>query len=107
EVQDQKAAIPSLLTILEQHPEHAAAHFAVGAILLEQQDPGGIKHLEQAMELQPRTIGDASTLLAGFYFQNGNKDLAEQFRQRAAAHYEEQQRREEQALNFSEQDRFI
>jgi len=107
DVQDQKAAIPSLLTILQEHPEHAHAHFAVGAILLEQQDPGGIKHLEQAMELQPRTAGDASTLLAGYYFQHGNKELAEEFRKRAAAHYEDQERRNEQALNFSEQDKFI
>ena len=107
EVQDRKAAIPSLLTIVREHPEHAGAQFAVGAILLEEQDPEGIKYLEKAMELQLKTVGDASTLLSGFYFQHGNRELAEEFRQRAAAYYEDQQRREEQALNFSQHDAFI
>ena len=107
QVQDSKAAIPSLQTILQEHPEHAGAHFALGAILLEHQDADGIKHLEQAMELKPVTTGDASTLLSGFSFQHGNKELAEKFRQRAAAHYESEQRRSLQALNFSKDDIFI
>jgi hypothetical protein len=107
QVQDQNAAIPSLKTILQEHPEHAGAHFALGAILLEQQDSGGIKYLEQAMELKRDTIGDASTLLSGFYFQHGDKELAEKFRQRAAAYYEDQQRRSQQAVDFSKADNFI
>jgi Zn-dependent protease with chaperone function len=107
EIQDQEAAIPSLQTILQEHPEHAGAHFALGAILLEQQDSGGIKHLEQAMDLKPVTVGDASTLLSGYYFQHGDKELAEKFRQRAAEYYENEQRRNQQALDFSKQDNFI
>ena len=107
QVQDQKAAIPSLQTILQEHPEHGGAHFALGAILLGQQDADGIKHLEQAMELRVETVGDASTLLSGFYFQHGEKELAEEFRQRAAAYYEDEQRRSQLALNFSIDDTFI
>jgi Zn-dependent protease with chaperone function len=107
QVHDQKAAIPSLQTILQEHPEHAGAHFALGAMLLEQQDSDGIKHLERAMELKAETAGDASTLLSGFYFQHGNKELAEKFRQRAAAYYEKQQRLSQLALDFSKHDNFI
>jgi hypothetical protein len=107
EVQDQKAAIPSLRTILQEHPDDARAHFAMGAILLEQQDAEGIKHLEQAMELKPLTIGNASTLLSGFYFQRGDKELAEQFRRRAAEYYEDEERRNQQAVNFSNDDSYI
>lgn len=107
QVQDQKAAIPSLQTFLQEHPEHAGAHFALGAILLEEQNADGIKHLEQAMELKPETVGDASMLLAGFYFQRGEKALAEECRQRGAAYYENEQRRSERALAFSQQDNFI
>ena len=107
QVHDQKAAIPSLQTFLQEHPDHAGAHFALGAILLEEQNADGIKHLEQAMELKPTTAGDASTLLSGFYFQHGDKELAEKFRQRAAEHYENEQRINQQAVNFSKHDSFI
>ena len=107
EVQDRKAAIPLLQTLLQEHPEHGGAHFAMGAILLEQKDSGGIKYLEQAMELQPTMVGDASMLLSGFYFQDGDKEQADKFRQRAAAHYENEQRRSQLALAFSNDDNFI
>ena len=107
QVHDKKAAIPSLQTFLQEHPEQAGAHFALGAILMEQQDSSGIKYLEQAMELKPATVGDASTLLSGFYFQQGDKELAETFRQRAAEYYENEQRISQQALDFSQDDNFI
>jgi tetratricopeptide (TPR) repeat protein len=107
EVQDQKAAIPFLRTMLQEHPDLAGAHFALGAILLEEQDAEGIKHLEQAMELKPLTTGDASTLLSGFYFQLGDKELAEKFRRRAADYYDDEERRNQQAVNFSKDDSYI
>ncbi len=107
EVQDKKAAIPSLRTMLQEHPDYAGAHFALGAILLEQQDAEGVKYLEQAMELKPVTTGDASTLLSGFYFQRGDKESAEKFRLRAVDYYENEERRNQQAVNFSKDDNYI
>ena len=107
QVHDQKAVIPPLQIFLQEHPEHAGAHFALGTILLEDQNADGIKYLERAMELKPETVGDASTLLSGFYFQQGDKELAEKFRQRAVAYYEKEQRINELAWNFSEDDTFI
>ena len=59
------------------------------------------------MELKPSAVGDGSTLLAGFYFQQGDKKLSEQYRRRAAEYYENEQRRSQLALNFSEADNFI
>jgi hypothetical protein len=46
--------------------------------------------LEKAMQLNRDTTGDASTLLSGFYFDEGNKELAETFRKRAEQHHEQQ-----------------
>ena len=48
----------------------------MGAILLEQQNPAGVAHLEKAMQIDPSTKGQVSTLLSGFYFTHGNKALA-------------------------------
>jgi Zn-dependent protease with chaperone function len=107
QVQDDNATIPLLQTMVREHPEHAGAHFALGAILLDQQKFEGVKYLEKAMELGPNTAGDASMRLSGFYFQQGNKELAETFRQRAAEYFEKAQRLREQAVAFSPDDKFL
>ena len=99
--------LPWLDTILNEHPDHADAHFTKGSILLEQKNPEGIAHLEKAMQLNSNATGEASSLLSGFYFDQGNRELAEEFRKRAADYVEKQQRQQEKALNFSDKDRFV
>ena len=99
--------LPSLDAILAEHPDHVGAHFAKGAILLEQKNADGIPHLEKAMELNPETTDDASTLLSGFYFDQGDKQLAEEFRKRAADYLEMRTRRQEKVMNFSHKDKFV
>jgi len=107
QVQDDNAAIPLLQTMVLEHPEHAGAHFALGAILLDQQNVEGVKCLEKAIELGPNIASDASMRLSGFYFQQGNKELAETFRQRAAEYFKQEQRLREQAVHFSPDDKFL
>lgn len=107
QVQDDNATIPLLHRIVREHPDHVGAHFALGAILLDQQNAEGVRYLEKAMELGPNVAGDASMRLAGFYFEQGNKELAETFRQRAAEQFKKEQRLREQAVNFSAEDKFL
>jgi len=45
--------------------------------------------------------------LSGFYFDNGQKELAEEFRLRAEDHFKRQQQQQEKAVSFSEKDHFI
>jgi tetratricopeptide (TPR) repeat protein len=106
-LENDNAALPSLEAILRDNPEHTKAHFVMGAILLEQLNPAGLEHLEKAMQLDPTCTGHASTLLSGFYFQQGNKALAEEFSKRAAAHFEEERKQQERVMTFSPADRFI
>lgn len=106
QIREPAEVLPSIDAILSQHPDHAAANYAKGAILLEKKDPKGIAHLEKAMELIPAATGDASMLLSGFYFDQGNKELAEEFRKRASDFLEKQQKQHEQAFNFSDKDHF-
>lgn len=98
--------LPEAEAILRENPEHVGAHFLIGAILLEQQNPAGVVHLEKAMQLDPSTKGQASTLLSGFYFTQGNKALAEEFSQRAAEHFEQERKQQEQSMNITAKDRF-
>jgi tetratricopeptide (TPR) repeat protein len=107
QVEDNNAALPSIEAILRDNPEHSEAHFAMGAILFEQQYPAGVEHLEKAMQLDPTTKGHASTLLSGFYFAQGNIALAEEFSKLAAKHFEKKRKQHEQAINISAGDRFI
>ena len=107
QIKEPDEVLPSIEVILSEHPDHAGANYAKGAILLEQKNHEGVAHLEKAMELFPATTGDASTLLSGFYFDQGNKELAEVFRKRASDFIEQQQKQQAQALNFSDKDRFV
>ena len=45
--------LPWLDLILNEHPDHADAHYAKGAILVEQKNSEGVAHLEKAMQLNP------------------------------------------------------
>jgi len=107
QVKDENAALPAIDEVLSENPDHVRAHFAKGAILLEQHEAEGVAHLEKAMQLNRDTTGDASTLLSGFYFDEGNKELAETFRKRAEQHHEQQLKQQEQALTFSINDNLI
>jgi hypothetical protein len=53
------------------------------------------------MQLGERTTGDACALLSGFYFEQGNKELAESFRNRAVEYYAKAQKQQEQALTLA------
>ena len=107
QVENNEAALPSLRTIIKENPDHANAHFAIGAILLEQNDPDGVEHLKRASELKHEFGADACTLLAGFYLQQGNRELAESFRRDAAVYYEREQERQERILRFSADDKYL
>lgn len=107
EVQDAKATTPFLETLLRENPDHASAHFALGAILLEEQNAEGVEHLERAMQLSPNLTGNASARLSGFYFAQGDRELAETLRKRADEHKEKEERQREQALTLSESDTFV
>jgi Zn-dependent protease with chaperone function len=106
-VEDRNAVLPSLEAFVRDNPDHTKAHFALGAILLEQQNPAGIEHLEKAMQLDPATSGQANTLLSGFYFEQGNRALGEEFSKRAAEHFEKEQKQQEQLMSFSPTSRFM
>jgi Zn-dependent protease with chaperone function len=107
QVHDDNATIPLLQTIVREHPDHVGAHFALGAILLDQQNADGVSYLEKAMELGPGVTGDASMRVSGFYFEQGKRELAETFRKRAAEHFKKEERLREQAVSFSAKDIFL
>lgn len=107
QIKEPADTLPALDVILNEHPDHVGANFAKGAVLLEQKNSEGIGLLEKAMQLDPATTGDASSLLSGFYFEQGNKPLAEAFRKRASEYFERLRKEEEEAVSFSINDHFV
>ena len=83
------------------------ARTSLSARSLDQHNAQGVEHLEKAMALRPATIGDANARLAGFYFEQGNRKLAETFRKRAVEHHEKEERLREKAQDFSARDTFV
>lgn len=107
-LEEPKVALPLIEGVLNEQPDHVGANFSKGAILLKDlEDPDGIKYLEKAMQLDRDTIGDGSLLLSGFYFNQGRKELAEEFRLRAEEHFNRQMKQQQMAVTFSEKDHFI
>lgn len=94
---DTAAALPIAREIFRQDPNHAGANMAIGATLLEQEDPAGVEYLEKAMQLDASITGDACELLFNFYQAQGRPIEAETYRARAEEFYLRMQRLQDQA----------
>lgn len=60
ELSGEKESLAVLHEILEKHPDHASANFAIGTVLLNDDDEGGIKYIEKAINL------DRALIMAGY-----------------------------------------
>lgn len=78
------AAIARYQKILKQDPKHAATIFAVGRILLSQNDPSGVKILEKAMQLEKGCVAQACWMLAKYFKATGNDEISKKYLERAA-----------------------
>jgi hypothetical protein len=66
-----KAAAPLLQEIIALRTDHILAHFHLGRLLLEENKPEGISHLERAMELDENFLPQACGLLHQHYRASG------------------------------------
>ena len=100
------AVLPALEALLAESPEHIGANFAVGAILLEQEDAKGIEYLNKIMQAGDEIAGEACDLISGFYLQQGNVELTEKFRKLAEEHHQNAEQFRLQAITFTANDHF-
>ena len=106
--QGNAAAIPALKEVLALMPDHAAANFTLGDVLLEQGDEAGIQHLELAMGKDPNGTGSCCELIYNFLNSRGRAQDAEVYRQRAIEYYEkvELARRERESISVHDDFKF-
>jgi Zn-dependent protease with chaperone function len=107
DIENEAAAVPILQEILKEQPEHVPANFALGLILLEQKNAEAIPHLERVIKNAPALAADACELVSGFYFEQGNQELAGVFQKRAEQHRENDRKLQQAAMNLSNKDKFI
>ena len=106
EIEGSGASLPIVREIIQQDPNHVGANFAMGAILLEQEDPAGVDYLEKAMQADSWLSVDATNLIYSFFQGQGRQPEADIYQARAQAWYERLQRLYQQALHVTTHDRF-
>jgi Zn-dependent protease with chaperone function len=88
EFQGDEAAIPLLREILASTPNHVAANFTLGQILLQQNDATGIEHIERAIAHNPDLFLEGYELIYLFWKKQGNLEAAQAYQERARKHYD-------------------
>jgi Zn-dependent protease with chaperone function len=81
-----ETAMPLIYEVLAIQPNHAAANYTLGELLLAKKDEAGIAYLEKAIRQEFRWTIDGYGLIEQFFRQQGADPQAEDYRQRAIQH---------------------
>lgn len=100
------AAIPFLNDVLALMPDHVPANYTLGEALLEQGDEAGIKHVEFAMDKDPKTIPSGCEAIYNFLMNRERSEEAEKYRQRVADYYDELELARQERDNVESDDHF-
>jgi Zn-dependent protease with chaperone function len=87
ELKTPEEAIPLLRDVLALRPDHAEANFRLGQLLLRQNDPAGVAHLEQASARNPDMIIPACEILFAYFTEQGQPEDAERYREQAHKYF--------------------
>ena len=106
ETEDAAASMPIIRALLNEDPDHAAANYALGTILLDQGDEAGVEYLEKATSGGAGLAGESCQRISGYYLDKGDHKKSEEFRERAEMYFDLENRIQEQVFNFSLTDQF-
>jgi hypothetical protein len=77
------AAVEPLHAVLQLEPDHAAANYALGEILLDLHDEAGVQHIERAVTRDPSARAQGYQRIWAFYGAEGRSAEAAEYRRRA------------------------
>jgi hypothetical protein len=75
-----RAALPLLDALLEHAPGHAAAYYARGRILLEDNQERGVQDVERAMQLDESARESGSQLLYSYFYSRNELERCDKYR---------------------------
>jgi Zn-dependent protease with chaperone function len=107
EFRGDEAAEPRLRELLERRPNHAAANFSLGQMLLGRGDEAGVPLLERAMETDPDAVPPACDMIYGFLRERGRDEEAEAYRKRLFKHYDALESAQDERNHFKDGDRLL
>lgn len=87
ELRTPEEAIPLLREVLALRADHAEANFRLGQLLLRQNDPSGVAHLEQASARNPELLIPACEVLFMHFTEQGQPEQAERYREQAHKYF--------------------
>jgi Zn-dependent protease with chaperone function len=76
-------AIEPLRAVLQLEPDHAAANYALGEILLDRHDEAGVQHIERAVTRDPSAREQGYQRIWAFFEAEGRTAEATEYRRRA------------------------
>jgi hypothetical protein len=97
-------AQPLYVAAVADHPDCAPAHFALGRLLLAQEDAAGLEHLRRACELDLEAIEPASRLGYAWAQDRGRSEDAADFERRFDADQDERRRAAQERGDFTKDD---
>ncbi|WP_299491556.1 M48 family metallopeptidase [Acaryochloris sp. IP29b_bin.137] len=106
EVKDEDAALPLLQEVLERQPDHAAANYALGQVLLKKKDAAGIACIEKAIDQRNHWVIDGCELLSDFFHQLDQVEQAQKYLERAERHQQRLQKARTERATVFEHDQF-
>ncbi|HEV8266073.1 MAG TPA: M48 family metalloprotease [Gemmatimonadales bacterium] len=77
-----EAAIEPLRAVLRLEPDHAAANYALGELLLDRHDETGVQHIERAVTRDPSARAQGYQRIWAFYEAEGRTSEATEYRRR-------------------------
>lgn len=79
----EEAAIEPLRAVLQLEPDHAAANYALGEVLLDRHDESGVALIERAVTRDPSARAQGYERIWSFYEGEGRATEAAEYRRRA------------------------
>ena len=88
-------------------PDHEAANFILGKMLLERKDPRGMPNLQRAMAAAPAAVGPACDAIYWFLREQGRLREAAPYRERGRTHARQWEAAQEERSDISPDDKFL
>lgn len=104
---DEATSLPLYRALFDSPKYGAPARFAVGRILVGQDDPTGLPLLEEAMSSKPDFVGPALAIQQEYYQRQGNREMARQLATRQRHHADFADLVQAERRSCSPQDTFL
>lgn len=100
-------AQPLLQEFLAAKPDHEAANFIYGKMLLERKDARGLPYLQRAIAATPAAVGPGCETIAWFYREQGKLREAALYRERGRTHARQWEAAQAERSAITPEDKFI